>query len=57
VKLKNERLKLEEDEESDGNSNWTDEQSVKTEFNQKTNGGNHEQRCIFSKLQTKMNKR
>jgi len=56
VKLKNDWLKLQEDEESGGNSNWTDEQPVKTEFKRKTNGGNYEQQRIFSKLHTNTNK-
>jgi len=57
VELKNERLKPQEDEENDGNSNWTDEQPVKTEFNRKTIGGNHEQQRITSKHQANTNKR
>jgi len=52
VKLKNERLKLQENEGNDGNSNWTDKQPVKTELNRKTIGGNHEQQRITSKPQT-----
>jgi len=56
VKLKNERLKTQEDEDDGGNSNRTDEQPVKTEFDRKTDSRNYEQQRIFSKPHTNTKK-